>query len=54
MTPIKNAAVARAFAAYPPRMRRKLMGLRELIFKPVALTYHNRSASGRVARDASP
>jgi len=33
MKPIQNAAVARAFAAFPPRIRRKLMALRALIFK---------------------
>lgn len=38
MKPIKNAAVARAFAAFPPAMRRKLMALRELIFKTAAST----------------
>ena len=38
MRPIKNAAVARAFEAYPPKMRRKLMALRELIFKTAAAT----------------
>src|SRR5712691_3824609 len=36
--PIKNAAVARAFAAYPPKMRRKLMVLRALILKTAAST----------------
>lgn len=38
MKAIKNAAVARAFAAYPTRMRRKLMALRELIFRTAAST----------------
>jgi hypothetical protein len=34
--PIKNAAVAGTFAAYPPKVRRKLMALRRLIFKTAA------------------
>jgi hypothetical protein len=38
MKPIKSAAVARAFAAYPPRMRRKLLALRELILDTAAAT----------------
>lgn len=38
MKPIQNAEVARAFAAFPPRVRRKLMALRELIFKTAAST----------------
>ena len=38
MRPFDNAAVAQAFAAYPPAMRRKLLALRELIFKTAAST----------------
>jgi Domain of unknown function (DU1801) len=38
MTPIQNAAVARAFEAYPPGMRSKLLALRELIFRTAAST----------------
>jgi hypothetical protein len=38
MRPIKDAAVARVFAGYPSRMRRKLMALRELIFKTASST----------------
>lgn len=38
MKPIKNAGVARAFAAYPPRLGRKLMALRELIFRTATST----------------
>ena len=36
--PFANAAVAHAFAAYPPRMRPKLLALRELIFQTAAAT----------------
>ncbi len=36
MKPFENAAVAQAFEGYPPGMRRKLMALRELIFKTAA------------------
>lgn len=36
MKPFANAAVARAFEAYPPKMRRKLLALRELIFRTAA------------------
>jgi hypothetical protein len=36
--PFANAAVARAFAAYPREMRRKLLALRALIFRTAALT----------------
>ena len=36
MKPFKNAVVARVFAAYPPKMRRKLMILRQLIFDTAA------------------
>lgn len=35
---IENVAVAQAFAAYPPAMRRKLLALRELIYKTAAAT----------------
>ena len=38
MTPFENTAVERAFAAYPPAMRRKLLALRELIFSTAAAT----------------
>ncbi len=38
MKRIRNAAVARAFAAYPPGMRRKLLALRELILRTAAAT----------------
>ena len=38
MTPYANAAVAQAFAACPPAMRRKLLALRELIFQTAAST----------------
>lgn len=34
--PFGNAAVAQAFEAYPPEMRRKLLALRELIFRTAA------------------
>jgi hypothetical protein len=36
--PFQNAAVARVFEAYPPRMRRKLLALRRLIFDTAAST----------------
>ena len=38
MKPFANAAVAKAFEAYPPNMRRKLLALRELIFKTAEAT----------------
>lgn len=38
MTPFQNPAVAQAFEAFPPTMRRKLLRLRELIFKTAAAT----------------
>ena len=38
MKPFANAAVAQAFEAYPPNMRRKLLALRELILKTAAST----------------
>ena len=38
MKPFANAAVAKAFEAYPPNMRRKLLALREQIFKTAAST----------------
>jgi hypothetical protein len=38
MTPFANAAVARAFEAYPAPMRRQLLALRELIFRTAAAT----------------
>ena len=38
MNPIANAAVARAFEAYPPNIRRKLLALRALILKTAAST----------------
>jgi Domain of unknown function (DU1801) len=38
MKPFMNGAVAQAFEAYPPTMRRKLLALRELIFKTAAST----------------
>ena len=38
MKPITNPAVARAFEAYPPNMRRKLLALRELILETAAAT----------------
>jgi hypothetical protein len=36
--PIASAAVARVFGAYPPKIRRRLMALRELIFRTAAKT----------------
>jgi hypothetical protein len=38
MKPFENAAVAQAFDAYPPKMRRKLLVLRQLIFDTAAIT----------------
>ncbi|GAB4551943.1 MAG: DUF1801 domain-containing protein [Rhizobacter sp.] len=38
MTPFKSAAVEHAFEAFPPSARRKLLRLRELIFKTAAAT----------------
>jgi hypothetical protein len=38
MTPFANSAVAAAFDVYPPEPRRKLLALRELIFKTAAAT----------------
>lgn len=38
MRPFDNAAVAQAFAAFPPDIRRPLMDLRELIFQTAAGT----------------
>jgi Domain of unknown function (DU1801) len=38
MKPFANTAVAQAFEAYPPNMRRKLLALRELILKTAATT----------------
>lgn len=38
MKPFHNEAVARTFAAYPPKMRRKLPALRKLIFDTAAAT----------------
>jgi len=38
VTPYANAEVARVFDAYPPKIRRKLLTLRELIFKTAAST----------------
>ena len=38
MKPIANAAVAKAFEAYPPSIRRKLLALRALILKTAAST----------------
>lgn len=38
--PTPSADVARAFAAYPPRIRRHLLALRRLIFKTAAATPH--------------
>jgi len=38
MKPITNPAVAKAFEAYPPSMRRKLLALRELILQTAAAT----------------
>jgi Domain of unknown function (DU1801) len=38
MKPFTNAAVAQAFEAYPPNIRRKLLALRELILKTAAST----------------
>jgi hypothetical protein len=38
MKPIKNALAAKALAAYPPGMRRKLMRLRRLILDTAART----------------
>jgi hypothetical protein len=36
--PFQNVAVAQAFEAYPPAIRRQLMALRELIFRTAAST----------------
>jgi hypothetical protein len=38
MTPFKNPAVAATFKSYPPVIRRKLLALRELIFRTAAAT----------------
>ena len=38
MKPITNPAVAKAFEAYPPKIRRKLLALRELILQTAAST----------------
>lgn len=38
MTPFTDAQVSRVFAAYPAAARRKLLALRELIFKTAAAT----------------
>jgi hypothetical protein len=38
VTPFTDKAVAAAFDAYPPEPRRKLLALRELIFKTAAAT----------------
>ena len=38
MKPFATAAVAEAFETYPPNMRRKLLALRELIFKTAKTT----------------
>jgi Domain of unknown function (DU1801) len=38
LKPFTNAAVAQAFETYPPRMRRQLMALRELILRTAAAT----------------
>lgn len=38
VTPFQSAAVAQAFEAYPPAIRRRLLALRELIFRTAAST----------------
>ena len=38
MTPFQNPAVAQAFEAFPPTVRRKLLRLRELIFTTAGAT----------------
>ena len=38
MKPFASPAVAQAFDAYPPNIRRKLLALRALIFKTAAIT----------------
>ena len=38
MTPFQNPAVAQAYEAFPPAVRRKLLRLRELIFSTAAAT----------------
>ena len=38
MTPFQDADVERAFWSYPPKIRRKLLALRELIFRTADLT----------------
>ena len=38
MRAFENTAVAQAFDAYPPKIRRKLLALRELIFRTAAST----------------
>lgn len=38
MTPFQDAAVAQAFEAYPTGIRKKLLALRELVFRTAACT----------------
>lgn len=38
MTPFQEAAVAQAFDDFPPRIRQRLLSLRELIFRTAAST----------------
>jgi hypothetical protein len=38
MKPFTNPSVERAFAAYPPGIRKRLLGLRELILRTAAET----------------
>src|SRR5579872_2880697 len=38
MTPFKNAAVAEIFERYPPRIQKKLLALREIVFDVAAST----------------
>lgn len=39
MKPFTSVGVAAKFDAYPPKVRRKLMALRELVFKTAAATH---------------
>lgn len=38
MTPFHNAAVAEVFDRYPPKIRKKMLALRELVFEVAATT----------------
>jgi hypothetical protein len=47
--PFQTAAVAEAFAAYPPDVRRRLLAIREL----GVLTCHRRKPDHRIHREQS-